>query len=1206
MASNYPSTNASSEIWVSLEGDDGASGAREAPFRSLRRAHEELCVLVGRTSGATEIVIWLFDGVYRLDEPLVFDSHLFGPDGPHVRISAAPGAKPVICGSVPVKHWTLHDPSLNIYRADVGQHRSRQLYVNGRRATRARTASHPPGFRPNPILPSDIEAFFPPHDSSNKKRFVVGGGIEFVTTPLNPERWRHPERWTNRRGIDAVLKTQWKMMSVPVREIIAPSGRYNGLIQLEASAWTNANLFFDANSCRPGTPSFWQVTYFENAYEFLEKPGDWCLDHDTGELFYIPQPYEELDTAEVELPIIETLVEGRGTPERPVANIRFEGIAFRYATWMAPSRAGYISDQSGFHVVGDHHTPNFFDHLEHVVRTPGNLKFEYAHGIHFENNRFEHLGAVALDFATGSQRNRIVRNEFDDISSAAIQLGGVGKVDHHPQRPEQYTCDNVISNNRITRTGRDFVDSAGMFIGFTCNTLISHNTISDVPWSGIAIGWGWGLLDPGSFPGVPFAKSGVWGHYDTPTPNSGNRIVHNHISRFIMDRWDGGAIYSNGQQGGSMDDALLIEGNVFCDKRPEGGGNVYYSDGGSRYVIFRNNASFNNPIGRVDFGPPPQQRDPLPYSSAPSRLNGVPYGGDIGGCRTYGDIHYENNYWMAGQIPQEELATDLTELLATCCAGRAFDTYTAEGFFNVCPYEQGGVEYPTRLRYSNNHDLTLGEIEVPLPILLNAGAQPNELLIPIPIPDVQVATGGASFPPVYSGPSWNVPRVSLPGLFGLQPQYAQEWWYYVGTAHTTDGQTFGLQIQIARLGTGALQLGVGITGIGWRDAEGSHYLSSQGFGLGAASSGYGAPSLVVPPVGDQAYSASLVPLLELKMPFEDLRFSGPRDGRPGWKFNYLADASAGRPVGEVGSCYAIAAQGVGYVTRATGPSDPRTSEYSIALTVIDRRGTVMEGFSGYVGPQMFVGDDRRGLTSYECAQPHLAIQKGGTLTLGGQAHTIEGGSLWLDRQLVAPAESATAPSAAPRSAEQLRQWLTRTTPSPKPLYVGDWMSLVLNDGHAIALAEFWEPATMQWITGTKVGKPPKGGFANLYFPVDGTTPQLNGGIGLRPRTSSTEKDEDWDFDVNILDPVAAEHSPHWYSPASKKTYATAWQIDFSDRVTAHGIPNTLYVFAISDNCEILVPGNPKLAFFEGAARVYADKEQTKLLGYAFVEQMGFN
>jgi len=194
-------------------------------------------------------------------------------------------------------------------------------------------------------------------------------------------------------------------------------------------------------------------------------------------------------------------------------------------------------------------------------------------------------------------------------------------------------------------------------------------------------------------------------------------------------------------------------------------------------------------------------------------------------------------------------------------------------------------------------------------------------------------------------------------------------------------------------------------------------------------------------------------------------------------------------------------------------------------------------------------------------------------------------------------------AAAPQNAEDLKQHLVQTAPQPKQLYRGDWMGLVLNDNRVLVLAEFWQQTTPQWITGTKAGTPPENGFGNFYFDSTGMNPPMNGGVGLRART--VDGGDDWDFDVNILDPVDTGASPHWQSKISGKTYTTAWQLDFSPRATAYGLPPALYLFAVSDNCEV-IPTDGASAFFEGAAFVYADRERITPLGNAFVEQMGFD
>ncbi len=680
------------QFWVSSSGDDGSAGSSEAPFLTLARARDAVRAL-SEEQRCQGIAVNIQGGVYPLTEALAFDARDSGCVGRPVVYRAAPDEQVVVSGGVMIEGWTLHDQTLGIYKAPVSVQHSRQLYVNGHRATRAQTSAYPSGFRP---------AFYYAKDEPQPE------GIEFIPTELNDSRWSDPVSWTNVEDIEAVLITQWKMMTVPLQTVVPypshttppvflpypalPAGGQTGLITLQEPAWSNANSFIEAKTGQPGFWSMWEITRFENAYQFLDEPGEWYLDGREGFVYYIPLQGEDIYSAEVYLPVLETLVQGVGDEDAPVSHLTFEGLTFSYATWLGPSsNSGYVSDQSGFHLVGPGHAPNVIGHDEHVTRTPGNVRFRYAQNITLLNNRFQHLGAVGLDFDTGSQLNTVQSNVFTDISSAAIQLGGVSAIDSRPQRDSQFTQDNTIEDNIIESVGREFVDAAGIYVGFTRRTLISHNTISNVPWAGIAMGWGWGLLDSGMFPGLPGAERGQWGVYTTPTQNSGNRILNNRIEEFLGTVWDGGAIYTTGQQGTSMDDALLIEGNVAHNKRAAAGGNTFYTDGGSRYVVLKNNASYNNPIGLMNFGPPSKSGDPLPYPPY-AGLDSGHYGNETGGCHTYGDIVYQENY-----------LADLT-------------------YFNICPFIENGISYPVNLIYENNH-IIQGKSEIPEAILNGAGAQ---------------------------------------------------------------------------------------------------------------------------------------------------------------------------------------------------------------------------------------------------------------------------------------------------------------------------------------------------------------------------------------------------------------------------------------------------------------------------------------------------
>ena len=354
----------------------------------------------------------------------------------------------------------------------------------------------------------------------------------------------------------------------------------------------------------------------------------------------------------------------------------------------------------------------------------GNLSFTYANDILFYGNIFQHLGGVGLHLDTGCQNTRIRSNLFTDISSSAIILGGVSTNDARPPKAQEATKQNSITNNLIRGIGVEYVDAAGIFVGFSRETKVLHNTIVNVPWSGIAVGWGWGLMDKGSFPGVPGATSGLWGTHNTLTANYGCQILKNKITDFINVVWDGGAIYTTGRQGPSLSKGLLIKGNVAYGKRVSGGGNTFYTDGGSRYIRLEENISYNNPIGVAYFGPPPRPGDPLPYSSIPSLGNDVPYGSDTGGCVTYGDISYKGNYWLQAPMPTNiALYNDLYKLLL------GFFPYSPMGFFDVCPYTDQGVSYPTRLTYSNNTPFS-SISELPQDILSQAGVQSRPSTIP--------------------------------------------------------------------------------------------------------------------------------------------------------------------------------------------------------------------------------------------------------------------------------------------------------------------------------------------------------------------------------------------------------------------------------------------------------------------------------------------
>lgn len=597
-------TDACMTYWVSPTGSDtGGDGSAGQPFASIEKA--QMTVRDSPLRGQCKIAVNIEGGVYHLKAPLVFDARDSGALGDEVVYQAAPNSvlPVVLSGGLDVSGFQCSGGRCVAQVPDLPSGiMPRQFYVDDHRATRARSNT---GTAINPDYRRVSNGYQPVHS---------------VPTLTHPEL------------VEAVTTTQWKMMRCPA------TGVSSGTLVMAQPCWDNANTF-------PSPWNFYQLSWLENAPEFLTDPNMWYLDPYTKTITYLMAASTPPQTAT--LPVLESLLQIKGTSSAPVGNLQFRNLVFAYATWLLPNSSnGYVADQSGNLLIGSGYQPNVIGHQQVTYSTPGNISLQYAHHIAFVSNTFKHLGGVALSLGTGSQNNSILNNHFTDISSSALQVGGISDRDMRPDAAGT-NSGNLVQNNVITRTGQDYWDTAGIYVGFTKNTTIAHNSISHVPWSGLAIGWGWGLLDKDGFPGLPGATPNMWGTHSTPTITSNNKIVANRFSNFLEKLWDGGAIYANGAQGPDFANGLLIQGNVAESKRAGAGSNIFYTDGGSQFITLTQNVTLNDPTGTLDFGAcgyPTSFEGPL-ITEDFCLLNLLPYGADMGGCVPVGDLKFTNNYF---------------------------------------------------------------------------------------------------------------------------------------------------------------------------------------------------------------------------------------------------------------------------------------------------------------------------------------------------------------------------------------------------------------------------------------------------------------------------------------------------------------------------------------------------------------------------------
>ncbi|MBI2299948.1 MAG: hypothetical protein HYU66_13570, partial [Armatimonadetes bacterium] len=140
----------SADVHVAPNGRDSNPGTAARPFATLAKAQE--AVRAKLKAGLTQdLSVQLAAGTYELSEPLVFTPADGGTEAHAVTWSAAPGATVVVSGGrrfggwQPAGNglWTAQLPDLD------PDWYPRQLFVNGRRAIRARwpNADAQPAYR---------------------------------------------------------------------------------------------------------------------------------------------------------------------------------------------------------------------------------------------------------------------------------------------------------------------------------------------------------------------------------------------------------------------------------------------------------------------------------------------------------------------------------------------------------------------------------------------------------------------------------------------------------------------------------------------------------------------------------------------------------------------------------------------------------------------------------------------------------------------------------------------------------------------------------------------------------------------------------------------------------------------------------------------------------------------------------------------------
>lgn len=212
------------------------------------------------------------------------------------------------------------------------------------------------------------------------------------------------------------------------------------------------------------------------------RPGTWYYDRAAATILYRPRPGETVAliestaitaTAEVALVVNAT------------ANVAWKDVNFAYVTSLhASGPRGFIDTQSGY--------------MYQDGEPPLNVHVIASHNVSFSGCDFRHMGAVYTLGANNASQNIVISNcTFADCSGGAIKLGNVGERGYPAPDP---TTDPklqdrgfLVSDCEMDSIPVEYGGTNPIFGGYIADTVLAHNTIKNSAYSGICLGWGWGL-----------------------------------------------------------------------------------------------------------------------------------------------------------------------------------------------------------------------------------------------------------------------------------------------------------------------------------------------------------------------------------------------------------------------------------------------------------------------------------------------------------------------------------------------------------------------------------------------------------------------------------------------------------------------------------------------------------------------------------------